>query len=281
MKPLCALLTLLLLASLPAFAQVGKESTYERILQTGTLRCGYVVYPPYLEKDLQTGQLKGPGYDVVMAIGNLLGWKIDWIEEVPVGGEVAVLENGRFDSVCAITAPFDPNMISRISFSSPFVFVRNAIYARAEDPRFEGKVSRDDVNKPSIRFAGIEGDASIIYPKLYFPDASFRELPQLSDTAQSFQELQAGKADLVMAEPGVADRAIANNKNTFRRINYTQPLPEYGAALAFSRENLLLKNTVSEAILYLNINGVLDEIMSRHDPENQLLVRIAKPYNAQ
>ena len=42
-----------------------KESTYERVIRTGEIRCAYAVYEPPLIKDPNTGKLSGIFYDVM------------------------------------------------------------------------------------------------------------------------------------------------------------------------------------------------------------------------
>lgn len=44
-----------------------KETAFERIMRTGTMRCGYVVWAPYLSVDPKTGQMGGVAYDYTMA----------------------------------------------------------------------------------------------------------------------------------------------------------------------------------------------------------------------
>jgi ABC-type amino acid transport substrate-binding protein len=169
-------------------------------------------------------------------------------------------------------------MFKYIDFSKPYLFVRTALYARADDKRFEGSFNFDDFNKPDYTFAGIEGDSSLIYAKLLFPAAKAQELPQLSDTAQMFQELDSGKADLAIVEPAVAVRAIANNPGRFRRVNFSGKLPEYGAAFGFSKNEPKLKDTISETIDYLSINGIIDQVLDKYDPKKEMFLRVSKPY---
>jgi len=47
---------LLCLISLPSFAADGKESAYDRVIETGVLKCGVMLWPPYFEKDAISGR---------------------------------------------------------------------------------------------------------------------------------------------------------------------------------------------------------------------------------
>jgi ABC-type amino acid transport substrate-binding protein len=260
-------------------AQADSAASYQNILKTRTISCGYVLYPPYLEKDAQTGKLFGPSYEVAEEIAKGMGFTLNWVEEVPVGGEAAALLAGRFDSICGATGTFDPNVFSQISFSNPYLFVRNEIYSRNGDDRFAKKMGMADLNKADFTFAGIEGDASLIYAKLLFPNAKLKEIPQLSDTAQMFLELEASKADLIVVEPPVAARAMKHNPDRFRKVDFTDSLPGYGMGFAFAKDAYALRDTINLGIEYVNVNDILDAVLNKHDPKGTLFIRVNKPYS--
>jgi ABC-type amino acid transport substrate-binding protein len=60
----------------------SKPSAYDRVVQSKTLRCGYVVSAPHTMKDPNTGQMSGIMYDIAEEMGKRLGIKIVWNEEV-------------------------------------------------------------------------------------------------------------------------------------------------------------------------------------------------------
>ncbi len=279
MKRILSLVSILVvLAAIPALAEAPKESVYDRVMRTHTLRCGYILYPPYMDKDLKSGQLKGPAHDVVEETGKALGWSIQWVEEVPVGQEVATLETGKVDSICGITGTYDPNMFPFVDFSGAYLYVRNTMYARANDMRFSKPVGPSDLDRADLTFGGIEGDSTALYAKLLFPHAKANELPQLSDTAQIFMDIDTVKADLVIVEPGVAARAQAGNPGHFKAVNFTGHLPAYGAAFALPKGEGKLVSTINQTIDYMNINGIIDDVLDKYDPQKAWFIRPAKPY---
>jgi ABC-type amino acid transport substrate-binding protein len=81
MKKLFLCLIILMYSGI-SFAEEGKESAFDRILRTQTIRCGYVVYPPSIIKDPNTGRLSGIFYDITEKMGERLNLKIEWTEEV-------------------------------------------------------------------------------------------------------------------------------------------------------------------------------------------------------
>ena len=79
----------------------GKETAYERVLRTGTIRCGYGVGAPYVEMDPNTKKMKGFAVDVATAIAKRLNLNIEWTEEAGWGGIVPALNDGRVDLGCS------------------------------------------------------------------------------------------------------------------------------------------------------------------------------------
>ncbi|HOO50986.1 MAG TPA: hypothetical protein PLK94_06835, partial [Alphaproteobacteria bacterium] len=80
---LLATLSLGIFSALPVVAaENAKETAYERVIRTGTLRCGYLTYPPLLMKDLKTGEMSGVAHDIMTEIGKRLSLDIEWTEEV-------------------------------------------------------------------------------------------------------------------------------------------------------------------------------------------------------
>lgn len=262
----------------PVTYAATNENVFERVMRTKTLRCGYYLYPPYAERDPKTGELRGTLHELVEELGKTLGLKIEWAEEIPVGQDVAALNSGRIDSVCS-TADYEPNTYALIESSSALFYIRNAIYARADDPRFSKPVSTKDLNKSDIKFSGIEGDSTLIYARLIFPNAQTSgALPQMSDASQAFLEVETDKADLVIVEEPVAQRALKNNPGKFMRVEFTDDLPVYGAVLNFAKGEDKLRLTINHAIEYMSVNGTLDHMLDRFDAGGDNYIRTAKPY---
>ncbi|MDE2029943.1 MAG: transporter substrate-binding domain-containing protein, partial [Alphaproteobacteria bacterium] len=101
-------LTILLAAGLaksglimPAPAQAARETTYDRVLRTGTIRCGYSDWKPLFWVDPNTKEKKGIFADLTKEIGKRLGLKIVWQEELGWGSVVEAIKSGRVDMSCA------------------------------------------------------------------------------------------------------------------------------------------------------------------------------------
>jgi ABC-type amino acid transport substrate-binding protein len=58
------------------------ENTYDKVMRSGVIRCGYGLEPPMLQIDPNTGKPFGAIVDIVERIGSLLDLKIEWVEQV-------------------------------------------------------------------------------------------------------------------------------------------------------------------------------------------------------
>lgn len=101
------LLLILLLTVAPAFAAETKESAYDRVIRTGTIRCGYAISPPVMVQDPNTKKLSGLDYDLWQEIGKDLGLKIEFVEEAGWGNFIEGLRSNRYDAFCTELWP-DP-----------------------------------------------------------------------------------------------------------------------------------------------------------------------------
>ena len=90
----------------PSSQSTQKESAYDRVIRTGTIRCGYFVWPPYFYKDPVTKKFSGGNYEIMEAIGKMLNLKIEWALEVGVGDVVTALNSDKFDVMCATVCSY-------------------------------------------------------------------------------------------------------------------------------------------------------------------------------
>ncbi|MEJ0062914.1 MAG: transporter substrate-binding domain-containing protein [Alphaproteobacteria bacterium] len=143
-------------------------SVYEKVLERGSIRCGYLVWPPYITKDPNTLQLGGINYLIMEEIGKTLGLKIEWVEEVGAGEAIQGLNTGRYDVMCATLWPDQARLKSSLMTRPTFY---STVYAvvRADDNRFDGK--RENMNAPDVTFTGIEGDVTKSLAMESFPKA--------------------------------------------------------------------------------------------------------------
>ncbi len=79
---------------------VKTESAYDRVIRTNTLRCAYGIYPPFMNKDPNTGKLSGISVDVMAEFEKASGIKVEWGPEIDWGNIAATLQTGKADAFC-------------------------------------------------------------------------------------------------------------------------------------------------------------------------------------
>lgn len=218
-RTLAAALALVFLCA-PALA-AEKETAYERVMRTGTIRCGYIIWPPFMDKDVKTGAFSGMNYDYVTAIAQSLDLKIDWIEEVQVGQSVEALRSGKIDAICTAEGPLFPSTTKYLSYSKAFAYFPFFLYARGDDRRFDADIKAADA--PNIRLAVIDGDISSEIAKTFFPKAERHAIAQMA-SSQMYQDVVSGKADLLIDGPIVVNAFLKSNPGALRRVPTREPL---------------------------------------------------------
>src|ERR1043166_8360014 len=93
----------LLGSALVAFVVSAAQSTVNQtaavasILDSGKIRAGYIISPPYIIKNPKTAELSGIFYDLTNAIGKQLGLKVEWVEAGGYGTVFTDLDSSRYD----------------------------------------------------------------------------------------------------------------------------------------------------------------------------------------
>lgn len=223
MKLCLFVLSLITVLSFPAIAaENAKETAYERVIRTGTLRCGYITWPPFFEKDLKTGEVKGFDADYVEAIAKSLDLKVDWVGEVPVGQSVEELRSGKIDAICASEGPLFPSTTKHLSYSKPFAYFPFFLYAKNGDTRFDNNLQA--INSSEVRIAVVDGDISSEIVATFFPNATKHSMVQMISPTQMYMDVASGKADLFIDGPVSVIPFQKENPNSVRRVIMNEPL---------------------------------------------------------
>lgn len=274
-KILCALLLACLVS--PVFA-AEKESAYDRIMRTQTIRCGYGTNPPWIYRDLTTGEMKGPNVEIMQEIAKQLGFKLEWPEETGWANLPTSLAAGRVDVACSLLWT-DPVRGKLVAYPKPLFYSAIHLYARADDKRFTGKA--EEINRPDIRIAVQDGDINEALARRYFPEARLVSLPQASSWTEVYMNVTTGKADVTFADSISVDNFNKAQEKKMRRIALPQPITVYGTAPAVGIQETALKEMLDTTITYLLDTGRIDEILKdfvRQYPD--ALVPAAKSYGA-
>ncbi len=240
----------------------AKETAFERVMRTNTLRCGYVVLPPELAKEPNTGKLSGVSYDVVEEASKRLNLKVDWAEETSFTTMREGLANGRFDALCFSLYRQIPSARA-MEYSVPLFYSTTSAYVRKDDHRFDGDLKA--ANDPSVTFAMIDGESSQFIHELDFPKARAVSLPQNTELVMMLESVKSGKADVAVASALVVMPYLLANADFVRRIEGRKPVRVYAHALAFAKGEHDLVSMFNIALDEMHNDGTIGKILDKYE----------------
>ena len=260
-----------------AVRQEAKElSVYDRVIKTGKLRCGYVVYTPGCIKDPNTGKLSGIGVEAIELVAQKLGLKVEWTEEVGWGTMIEGLQTGRYDLI-ATPIWTNANRAKVVDFAKPLFF--SPVYAYVS-PRnsVQSTESLSWLNSPSHTIATIDGETGEIIAQEDFPQAKTSSLPQLSDVSQLLLNVSTGKAEVAFVEPAVAVEFLKHNKGAVKVFSEDQPVRVFSNCWMFRRNQTEFKAMIDTVLDQLHNSGAINRIVAKFESSPGVFYRVALPY---
>jgi ABC-type amino acid transport substrate-binding protein len=255
--------------------QAIAESTYYHVLRTQTLRCGYIVWTPFLIKDPNTAQLSGIFYDYTEALGKALHLKIEWTEEMGWSDFPSALENGRVDGMCA--GGWANSARARvIDFVRPILYQPVYVYARADDKRFDNNLAA--IDDPAITIVGVEGSSQTLIATQDFPKAKLFQLPELTSLPEIFVNLVSGKADVAITNPATADQYTLHNPGKIHRVITPTPIRLFANGIAIPAGQDRFRRMLDLATEEMLSSGQVERIITKYDNSPDVLLRVALPY---
>ena len=247
----------------------------QKVLANKEIRVGYVVYPPQLIKDPNTGALSGIFHDALEKAASNLGIKVNWVEEVGWGTMIEGLKAGRYDIV---GSPVWPNSVraTQADFTIPLTYSVIVLATRANDTRFDK--SFDPIDSSNVKISIIDGEIAQSIVKEQFPKVSVVGLPQSADKSQSLLDLTTGKADVSFVEPLEIDRFLKNNPGTIKNAQPNNPIRTYGNVMMLPQGQETLKAMLNVALLEEINNGYIDSLVKKYQTSPNSYYPIAKPF---
>jgi polar amino acid transport system substrate-binding protein len=251
-------------------------TAYDRVMERGTLRVGYIVTSPYIFKDSAKGTLSGPFYDLTEELGKSLSLKVEWVEEVNLTNMSTGLETGRYDMVAT---PLWRNgaRARAVGFSIPLFYSTVGAYVRADDNRFDGRL--DKLNAPDIHIAAIDGEMSGEIAKTDFPKALVDAKPALTDYSQILLEVASGKADVTFYDQLLADRYLTQNPGTLRKLS-GDPIRIFADCFILPKDEYAFNEMINASLTELVENGALDRALVKAGEDPTQYYRRAHPFRS-
>lgn len=253
------------------------ESAYERVIETGVLRCGYFSWTPSFIKNPQTGEMSGIFHDYMEEMAKALKIKIEWVEEIGLADYPAALKSGRLDAMCS--SLYVTSERARVTdFITPIYYVPLHLYVRADDNRFNNK-SVEELNNPAYTVSILEGGVTSILQRYYLPNTKVNELPQLTSPAELFTSVAMRKADFLMYDRYTFEDYNVHNPGKLRRLT-TTPIKIFPLAIAVDKNQDALREMLDTATRDLYLAGVLDKIIAKYEIYEGSFYSPAPPYKA-
>lgn len=273
MKKLILSLFILFLTSAPALA----DSAYERIQQSGKIRCGYINYYPSFIKDPNTDEFSGIFYEITEEMGNKLNLEIEWAVETTFGTMIEDVRAGRFDVVCANIWP-SAERARLAAFTNAVFYSAVEAYVRPDDKRFDGNVRA--INSPDVTIATLDGEMSSTIAKNDFPKSKTVSLPNITDISQLLLNVSTGKADVTFVETSVANDFLSKNPSALKKVENVKPVRVFSNGFLVKGDEVSLVHMLNTAQQELLHNGFIDRILDKYQKSPDDFYRVGKPYEA-
>ena len=260
----------------PSSSAAKVETAYERIMRTGTIRCGYVLYAAYVQKDANTGQLSGVSYDIANELARRQNLKTEWSEEVGWGSFIEGLKARRYDMVCS-GGWQAANEGKLIAYAPPIYYAGLGLWVRSDDTRFDADYKI--LNAPGYKFVATDGSLTGTLAAEYFPKVQILGLPNLTDFASLYANVTTGKADAVLAETYDVERYLAQNPGSLKNLLASQPLRVFPVSpLILPNDDWPLQNMVNAGVNELLNSGFVENTLQKYCFGPEMGLRVQAPY---
>jgi ABC-type amino acid transport substrate-binding protein len=279
MRPLLLTLCGLLLSSpvLAAPETASPASVYDRVMASGTIRCGYINYPPHLIVDPATKKISGISHDIVEEMAALLQLKVEWTEEVGWGSTVEAMRSNRVDAICT---SFWQNPVEGryVAFTIPLFYSAVGAYVRADETRI--KPDLGNLDDPKFLISGSDGAVASTIAQQDYPKATLKSLPNMTDETQMLMEVTAGKADIAFIETYLGEKFIKANPGSLKNLVPNKPVRLFGDTFAIPMDDYKFKTMLDSALVQMLYGGRVDKIIKKYEEVPGGIYRVAKPYEA-
>ncbi len=254
------LILMMLTFPFSAYAQEVKETTYDRVMRTQTIRCGYLVYSPFIKMDVNTKELSGLTVETMEEIGKQLGLKIEWAEELSLSTAFETINMNRYDMLCI---PFwmTPPRIKVSQPTVPMYFDGYFAFSRKGDDRFKGGYK--SIDDPTVTIAVQEGAAIQHMVPSYFPKSKVIEEMALTNPTQQLMDVMTKKADVAFVEMTTFKDFEKTNPDKVQ-VTSTTPFMVMPATLWVPRDDIRLKLLLDHEIMILQSSGKMDALLEKY-----------------
>ncbi|MGE3770067.1 MAG: substrate-binding periplasmic protein [Bdellovibrionales bacterium] len=245
-------------------ASATAQDTLARVLETKTLRCGFVDYEPANFRDAKTNEMKGILYEVAEEIGKELGLKIEWVQAGGWATYISDLTDGKFDMFCGAAWAIQVPEMTRLMATVPVYYSAVSAWVRADDSRFDSTLA--NVNSPDVTIAATDGSAPSIIAAKRFPNAKIYSLPEMAAYAANLLSVAEKKADIGFVEAYFGAQYSVANPGTIKNITPDNPLQINPNVFEVRKGDHNLLSMVNMMLEVMHNNGRIDAIIAKYEP---------------
>jgi ABC-type amino acid transport substrate-binding protein len=246
----------------------------QKVLSEKVIRVGYIVYPPGLIKDPNTGQLSGIFYDALNQAGANLGVKIDWVGETTWATMLTDVQSGKFDMVGSPVWQSSPRS-TQADFTIPLMYSVIGVWTRSNDHRFDTDYS--GINSPNVKISVISGELAQTIAQESFPKATIVSLPQSASVSQDFLNVASNKADVTFQELPLGTDYLKSNPGSIREANPNVPLRINENVMVIPQGQPAFKEMLDTALQEELNSGYIDTLIKKYAQGE--FYPVAKPYS--
>ncbi len=266
-----AVTILLCLFSLPAFA----DETFDRVIESGEIKCGYFVWPPYFMIDPNTEEKSGIFHDYTEELGKRLYLKINWVGEMNFGTFLQDIANGRYDAECTGGWP-NAERGKQAIYSKSIYYIPIVPFVRAGDKRFG---SKSNINSKDITVSVIDGENGQNIRELMFPKAKEFALPQSGTGVEMLMNVVNKKADVAFTDIYLGQAFMKKNPDTLEPLFTDKPLQLFPQNFTLAPDAFRFREMLNVATDELIYTGIIDQILEKYEKDGQTsFYRLSKPY---
>jgi cyclohexadienyl dehydratase len=257
----------------------AENSVYDQVISTGTLRACYVVAPPSLIKDPNTGKLSGTGFEILEQAAKNLGLKLTWTTEVGWVGAIESLNTDKCD-ILGTAVWGNSNRAKASEFIQPIYYSAINAYVRAGDARFDNDIKA--ANDKKVTLAVNDGSTTYLIAQRQFPNAQLDRLSETTNTSVQLMEVVNNKADMTFGEPSQVKLYQKNNPGKqVKQVLNAKPVAIFENVFLVRKGEFKLKSSIDGAIRELLNVGFVDKVLNDFEKEKDLpgvFYRVASPF---
>ena len=259
---------------LPISAQAGE--TYDRVMKSGEIRCGYAVWPPSFSVNHETNEFEGIFHDLMEEIGTRLSLNIEWVEEFGWGTAIEGMVSKRYDIACANFWP-NPERARLVHFSIPVNYSPLHAWVNPESALLGKIKDSQELNNENITFVSVDGTTPNQIIRKYFPRAKNEALPELTPLPDQLYGVSTGKWDVAVLDLVTAHTFLENNPGKIVKLLPDHPVVVKPNVVLLPADDMRFSNMINHTIDDIIADGTYNTIVKKYNA-TELYLPLAKPY---